>query len=418
MWPTPSAEQAGEGDLLNKLQTKEGEPARQGERAYNPDTGGHVQMTLNRAVQMFSGSNQVDESTMLSMLDNAKSVFLLEPPYRRKYIPLGLAKISSYLKERGKEVAFGREYNSKKYDLVCCTSLFTYESESVLKALWDLRFWHHGPILIGGIFATLMPDKLPEDVHVFPRYSKTLDSYVPDYSINWRVDKPWDEYSFTFTTRGCPNKCAYCAVWRLEPELWINPNWRAHIVDEKPFAMVSDNNLSAQPSEHLFEVVDYLAEKKKKVVFDNGLDCKLITPEKAKKLATLKYARTGLRLAFDRIEEDGIFQDAIHCLLKHGVSKSNIMAYVIFNFKDTPKEADYRMRECVKLGIRPYPQQYTPLNTLNRYRPYIGKHWTPNLVKVFRHFWLMAGYFTKMEFEDFMMQSDKLTEEDWNAWRG
>lgn len=52
-WPTPSAQEAGEGPLLEKLQTKDGLPAQPGERAYNPETGQHVQITLNRAVQMW-----------------------------------------------------------------------------------------------------------------------------------------------------------------------------------------------------------------------------------------------------------------------------------------------------------------------------------------------------------------------------
>jgi hypothetical protein len=74
------------------------------------------------------------------------------------------------------------------------------------------------------------------------------------------------------------------------------------------------------------------------------------------------------------------------------------MAYVLFNFNDTPSEADYRMRECVKLGIRPYPQQYEPLKEASRDKKFIGKHWTPNLVRAFRYFWLMAGIYTKTTF--------------------
>lgn len=53
LWPTPSAELAGEGPLLDELETKEGTPAQPGERAYNPKTGKHVQITLNRAVRMW-----------------------------------------------------------------------------------------------------------------------------------------------------------------------------------------------------------------------------------------------------------------------------------------------------------------------------------------------------------------------------
>ena len=53
LWPTPSAQQAGDGDFIETLQTKDGEPAEPGQRAYNPKTGKHSQVTLNRAVKMW-----------------------------------------------------------------------------------------------------------------------------------------------------------------------------------------------------------------------------------------------------------------------------------------------------------------------------------------------------------------------------
>jgi hypothetical protein len=53
MWPTPAAQQAGTGELLNTLETKDGQPPEPGQRAYNPKTGKHVQITLNRAVKMW-----------------------------------------------------------------------------------------------------------------------------------------------------------------------------------------------------------------------------------------------------------------------------------------------------------------------------------------------------------------------------
>ena len=49
--PTPSAQMAGE-KIVKNLKTKDGKPAQLGERAYNPKTGKHVQITLNRAMQL------------------------------------------------------------------------------------------------------------------------------------------------------------------------------------------------------------------------------------------------------------------------------------------------------------------------------------------------------------------------------
>jgi hypothetical protein len=53
LWPTPSAQQAGDGDFIETLQTRDGKPAEPGQRAYNPKTGKHSQITLNRAVKMW-----------------------------------------------------------------------------------------------------------------------------------------------------------------------------------------------------------------------------------------------------------------------------------------------------------------------------------------------------------------------------
>ena len=53
MWPTPSAQQAGLGPSMGKLVTKEGAPPEPNQRVYNPETGKHVQVNLNRAVKMW-----------------------------------------------------------------------------------------------------------------------------------------------------------------------------------------------------------------------------------------------------------------------------------------------------------------------------------------------------------------------------
>ena len=53
MWPTPTSQTAGKGKTLQTLITKDGQPAKPGERAYNPKTGKHYQVTLDRAVAMW-----------------------------------------------------------------------------------------------------------------------------------------------------------------------------------------------------------------------------------------------------------------------------------------------------------------------------------------------------------------------------
>ena len=360
----------------------------------------------------------LSEPELLDRVKSARRVLLIEPGYKRKYPPLALMKLATYVRECRGMSKFARGALGEKCDLICMTSLFTYDQRYVRQAVAQAQDLCPGvPIIVGGVLASLMSDKVEAlGVDVFKGYSKTLDALEPDYSRNWQIEEPWDQFSFSFTSRGCPNRCGYCAVWKIEQEAWVNPNWRAGINLGKPNAMISDNNLSATPDEHWHELIDYLARNKRGVVFDNGLDCKRITEDMARDLARLKFTRSGMRMAFDRIKEDGVFQLAIERLIAAGVPRGEIMAYVLFNFKDSPREAHYRMSECRRLGIRPYPQKFTPLDWTTRRRSFIGRKWTRNLASRFRHYWLMAGIYTKQTIEDFFRHEGSLTAEDWAAW--
>ena len=58
--PTPTNQTAGKGEFLKTLVTKDGKPARIGERAYNPKTGKHVQITLDRAIELLPTPTTMD----------------------------------------------------------------------------------------------------------------------------------------------------------------------------------------------------------------------------------------------------------------------------------------------------------------------------------------------------------------------
>jgi hypothetical protein len=344
------------------------------------------------------------DDELLSIISPVKNALLVEPNYTRKYPPLGLAKLSTWFRNNGATISYRRSFDALPHDLVCVTSLFTYEFSYVENVIRGITFCNPGiPILLGGPCATLLANKFSAmpNVTVFSGYSKILDLTPADWKMNWMVDEEWNKFSMLFTTRGCPNHCAYCAVWRIEKERWINPRWKEQISPSKPYVMISDNNLSACPIEHIEDVIKTIISMKKGVVFDNGFDCKHITPELAALLGGLRFVHSGMRMAFDRIEEDGIFQNAVKTLIKFGVSPSNIMEYCLFGFTDKPQDAHYRMKECQSLKIRPYPQRYVPLNTTEGKSRFTGKFWTNNLERAFRYYWLMAGINTKKSFEEF-----------------
>ena len=349
----------------------------------------------------------INEKEMISILSYKRHIALIEPPYKRLWMSLGLAKIAAFCKQFTSKISFSRSVPvDESIDLIVITSLFTYDYSKVVDTISMCLLLHpHTPIIIGGVAATLGAhkfEKLFPSIFIFKGVSKTLDVCVPDYSIDWELNKKYQKACWVFTQRGCPNSCTYCAVPRIEKEMWINPNWKNHIIENKELIIVCDNNLSAAPEEHQKAVISHLAASGKFVDFNAGIDVKHVTTELAELLSGVKFQGAGLKLAFDRIEEDGIFQEAVETLVSAGVNRSAIQAYLLFNFRDSPQEAYYRGSECRRLKITPYPQQYAPLNKWDKKNKYIGKHWTLNLARAFRAYWLSRGIFNHISFEEYI----------------
>ena len=364
----------------------------------------------------------IDDKVLFKLLNEAKKVLLFEPNYKRKYPPLGLMKLSTLAKLNGCEVEFTRQPKKTDADLICVTTLFTYDHKITIDAVKTLQVVNpKAKMIIGGVAASVRKkDFSIGGADVLSGYSEHLDLCYPDYSIDWMIDEKWIDWSFLFTTRGCPNSCGYCFVQKIEKELMVCKEWKKGIDISKRFAMVLDNNITAFGSDHINDVANYFEKYNIKCCLDNAVDCKYINTESAKALSKIPIVKRGIRTAFDRIAEDGIFQESIETLINSGISKYNIMAYVLFNYKDTPKEANYRAKECVKLGIAPYPARYKPINSLARNIRYVSPKWTDRLAISFNHFWLMAGYYRKYDFEEYAKGEGKsrykLTDEDWSYW--
>lgn len=193
----------------------------------------------------------------------------------------------------------------------------------------------------------------------------------------------------TFTSRGCPRKCKFCAVPIIEGSLVELKAWN-------PKPIICDNNLLACSKTHFDKVVDSL-KGVQKVDFNQGLDARLLTPYQADRLAELDCKA---RLAWDHVGLESQVMNAISMLRKAGFPKSKIQTYVLIGFQDTPEDALYRLQTLKSIGILPNPQRFNPLNTLKR-DSYVSPNWTNHELKRFMRYWARQAYLSNIPFHNF-----------------
>ena len=167
----------------------------------------------------------------------------------------------------------------------------------------------------------------------------------------------------TFTTRGCPNTCTYCAVPKLEPEFIELQNYPI-----KP--LVCDSNFLAASQCHIESFISK-AEQLPFVDFNQGLDARLFTEEHAKLFKRLP--RPIIRFAMDTKDREGDTFRAIGLCKKYGFN--NIAIYILINHEETPDEALYKLEYIKSLGVNTFPMRYQPLWSLE-YNEHVSDKWS------------------------------------------
>lgn len=193
----------------------------------------------------------------------------------------------------------------------------------------------------------------------------------------------------TFTTRGCPNKCSFCAVPKTEGAFLELDSW-------KPAPMVCDNNILAASESHFERVIDSLLEFRS-VDFNQGLDARLFTSWHASQLARLHHVK--VRFAFDHVNEERMLTAAIKISRSAGLRDFSV--YVLIGFKDTPEDARYRCDIVFdKLKALPCPMRYQPLDIRIK-NSYVAPAWTNDELARMMKFYYKRRFFRGLAYEDY-----------------
>jgi hypothetical protein len=108
-----------------------------------------------------------------------------------------------------------------------------------------------------------------------------------------------------------------------------------------------------------------------------------------------------VRLAWDDLALEPVVMEAIAMLRRAGFPKARIRCYIMLGYRDTPESAYYRLETLRRMGIKPNPMRYNPLDSLERDR-YVGEHWTDDLERRFMRYWANLRYTAGVPFEEWL----------------
>lgn len=117
----------------------------------------------------------------------------------------------------------------------------------------------NAPIVVGGIYATLLPlhcKKYITPDHIITGPIKQTENHTPAYDL---VNV---NYQIINASRGCTRKCNFCGTYKTEPEWTYKKSIKDEIIKKK--VIFYDNNLLANPYivDILHELIDLRQQRK------------------------------------------------------------------------------------------------------------------------------------------------------------
>jgi hypothetical protein len=350
-----------------------------------------------------------------------KKYLLVEPNFpipnksknHQNFLPVGLLKIASYLRENDNKVKLIRGTPDSyrlgaikrfKPDEIWITSLFTYWARYVKDSV---QFYKENfpktDVIVGGVYASLIDkeevkkytgcDKVYQGVH--PK----AEVFEPAYDLIENHNPHPVDYQIIHTSRGCKRRCSFCGTWKIEPAFIAKDTIKGEIRYRK--IVFYDNNFLMNPNVEV--ILEELIElKRRKVILwcesQSGFDGRLLV--KNKKLGHM-LKQAGFR--YPRIAWDGPYNEhkkiseQINILMRAGYPAEDIYVFMIYNWNIPFKEMEKKRIKCWEWKVQISDCRFRPLNQLfDDYKPYnLGQtnddyyihneaRWNDGLVKQFR----------------------------------
>jgi hypothetical protein len=279
------------------------------------------------------------------------------------YPNLPLMKISAWHKQNGDSVEWYDPLFSEEMDVVYMSKVFSF-SEDYPYPIRAKNIVKGGSgyciELIDGreYFNKRLDKTLPDDVeHIYPDYSLYLkeEEFEDENGTYLKLTGPTLDTAYGFLTRGCPRGCHFCHVEAKEGRASrkvadLSEFWRG----QKNIVLCDPNILACKQWKDLLQ---QLIDSKAWVDFNQGLDIRLMTEEKAEMIKQIKTK--NIHFAWDRYEDkDKILPKFKMFKEITQINYRKLGVYVLCNFDTTLDQDLERIYTLRDLGYNPYVMLY------------------------------------------------------------
>lgn len=267
---------------------------------------------------------------------------------------LPLMKLSAWHKAQGDGVEWYNAFDDR-YDVVYMSKVFSTTPD-------HLDHINADKVIRGGsgYAIRLIEGKEVYDTAIDKPLPYKVEHIYPDYSLYGIADT-----AYGFMTRGCPRGCSFCHVATKEGKMSVkvadlSEFWKG----QKNIVLCNPNILACRGWSGLLE---QLADSNAWIDFNQGLDIRLMTEEKAKALAKVKIKE--IHFAWDRYEDKDKVLPKLELFANYSNKphSHNAIVYTLVNYDTTFEQDLERIYTLRKMGYWAYVMIYNKANCEHKY---------------------------------------------------
>ena len=314
---------------------------------------------------------------------------------------LACMKLSGWYKQQGAQVTLKQDYlDIDLYDKVFISKVFT-DTPCPGEVLTLPNVEYGGT----GFFYDKAPKLSDEVEHSFPDYhlyddfaKSQLEKGVKKSALAYYTD-----YSIGFLTRGCFRKCAFCVNKNYDHVFSHSPLTEFVSAERKKICLLDDNFFGCKDWKNLLAE---LQRTGKPFQFKQGLDARLLTPEKCQILFSSKYDSAYI-FAFDNIEDAASIIEKLKLIREY--SQTIVPVFYCFCAFDRNDiwDDDFWLSDIRDLFLRiQILGSFGCLPYVMRYKRYVDSPYKTIYINAAR--WCnQFSFFKKMNFTEFCAKSSK-----------